>query len=147
MSSVSSLRSHGWLTPRRLNGLIATYEKRIATLKSLKSMIDADPESAKEVAQALSPEKALLASGSGTYTPRKNGQYAQMVEIMKDGEWRTTQEIADAVGVAKHSIAPYLYKDETKNKFDNRDHPEKPRLKQWRLKQSEQPKEEVQDDS
>jgi len=58
-----------------------------------------------------------------------------MIEFMKDGEWHTAPEIADGIGAKKHSIAPYLYKDETKDRFESRKHPEHPRMMQWRLKQ------------
>jgi hypothetical protein len=130
---------------QKIDGLIAAYEKRITTLRSLKSLIDSEPELAQEVVRALMPEGSIHASGRGTYTPKKTGQYMQMVEFMKDGEWHSGQEIADGIGVAKHSIAPYLYKDDTKDQFECRDHPEKSRVKQWRLKQSEKTGESQQD--
>jgi hypothetical protein len=123
---------------QKIDGLIATYEKRLATLRSLKSLIDAEPELAQEVVQALMPEGPLSASGRGPYTPKRNGQYMQMMEFMRDGQWRTSQEIGDGIGAAKHSIVPYLYKDATKNQFESRDNPDHPKEKQWRLKQPEQ---------
>jgi hypothetical protein len=130
---------------QKIDGLIASYEKRITTLRSLKSLMDSEPELAQEFVRALMPEGSIQDSGRSTYTPKKNGQYVQMVEFMKDSEWRTVQEIADGIGAAKHSIAPYLYKDDTKDQFECRDHPDKPRLKQWRLKQPEQFGEQIQD--
>jgi hypothetical protein len=129
------------MNTQKIDGLIASYEKRITTLRSLKSLIDSEPELAQEVVRALAPEGQLTASGRGMYTPKKNGQYMQMVEFMKDGQWRTAQEIADGIGAAKHSIVPYLYKDATKETFESRYHPDSSRVKQWRLKQADQPTE------
>lgn len=125
---------------KKIDSLIALYEKRVSTLKGLKSLIESDPDLALEVVQAFMPDGSSLGLANHTRTPKKAGQYDKMLKFMKDGEWRTSQEIADGIGEKKTSIAPYLYRDETKDQFDSRKHPERSRMVQWRLKKPpEQP--------
>jgi len=130
------------MNTQKIDDLIDLYEKRLATLRGLKKLIESDPALASEVVQVFMTNSESLASAERMSTTKKTGQYYKMVEVMKDGVWRTLPEIADTIGAKKHSIAPYLYKADAKDKFESRKHPEKSRMVQWRLKQKPPTKEE-----
>jgi hypothetical protein len=123
----------------KIDNLIALYEKRVGTLKNLKSLIESDPKLSSEVIQAFSSDNISLTDKRRNSKSKKPGQYDRMVALLKDGRWRTLPEIAKEIDAKKSSIAPYLYDEKTKDKFESRKHPNRPRMKQWRLKiESEQ---------
>jgi|GEM_PF-5543950 len=115
---------------RKIDDLIASYEKRLSMLRQLKGLISSDPELAAEVIQSF--------GGNGTSsTSPKNGQFERMVQLMQDGRWLTLVEIADGIGAKKTSLAPFFYRDATKNRFESRKHPDNTRMFQWRLRQQQ----------
>ncbi len=126
------------MNTQKIDNLISFYEKRLSTLRNLKSLIESDPELASEVVRAFMAGNSPAMPVEPVSTQKKASQYDQMLALMKDGEWHTVPEIADAIGAKKHSIAPYLYKDGTKDLFESRKHPGHPRMMQWRLKQPEE---------
>lgn len=124
---------------KKIDGLIALYEKRVSALKNLRSLVESDPGLAQEVVQAFMPDSLPLPSTEQLRQPKKAGQYDRIVQFMEGGEWRTLPEIADGINAKKTSIAPYFYRDDTKDKFESRKNPNNLRMMQWRLKQPEGP--------
>ncbi len=123
----------------KIDNLITLYERRVATLKNLKSLIESDPKLSSEVIQAFAADNIPLTGKGHNSKHRKPGQYDRMVTLLKDGRWRTLPEISKEIDAKKTSIAPYFYDERTKDKFESRRHPKQPRMKQWRLKiESEQ---------
>lgn len=127
------------MNTQKIDDLVTLYEKRLATLRSLKSLIEGDPELASEVLSAFALDCSATEPPKRASRTKKAGQYEQMLELMRDGEWRTLDEIAAAIDAKKHSIAPYLYRDDNKDKFEKQKHPDKLRMIQWRLKQPDGP--------
>jgi hypothetical protein len=116
----------------RIDKLISLYERRLVALKSLKGMLEDDPELAAEAFPALAPH-ALPHVGNAPKEGRRITQRERLMDYLKDGAWRTLPEMADAIGVGKASLAPHLYRE--RDLFESRKHPHRPRLRQWRLKQ------------
>jgi len=123
----------------KIEQLIEVYERRLATLKALRTLVTGDPALAAEVVSALTKE-APAQNKDTLWRVKKTTQLDKLTEYLKGGEWRTLPEMAAAVDAGRASIAPYLYR--YPNLFESRKHPEHARMRQWHLKdQSKENKE------
>jgi len=115
----------------KINKLINLYERRLVALRSLKGLLEDDPELA---AEAFSMLASHTSPGARNRPPRlrRATQRDKLMDYLKDGEWRTVREMSVGVGADRASIAPHLYRES--ELFETRKHPEEPRLRQWRLK-------------
>jgi len=132
----------------KLDTLLEQYKKRVAILTQLRMLVESDPQLAGEIVEALG------GSASSAVLPRiriqhrrsmKSSQLDRALAFMKDGEWRTMSEIADAIHAKRTSLAPNIYRE--RDRFEQRKHPQDPRQVQWRLKdESDESENEVKDD-
>jgi len=122
---------------KKIHDLISMYENRIEVLKNLEISIESDPGLTSEVINIFGSNNLSVTNKQNSKKAKKANQYDKILEIMKDGHWRTAQEIADEMKAKKSSIAPYFYYPETKGRFEKRNHPKKPGTKQWRLKKEQ----------
>lgn len=120
-----------------IDGLIALYEKRLSTLKAMKSLMVSDPNLAAEAIAALTGTVAKSRPKS-VRQPKKT-QFEKMCDFLGDGRWHTVADIAAGVGADRNSIAPYFYREPSKERFESR------KLaghrQEWRLKDKASAKE------
>ena len=109
-----------------LNDLISRHEARIATLRQLAN----DPAFAAEILSALTSGATPAAPASAQEKPMT--QLERVLEVLKDGRWRTVAEIASAVQANKTSIAPLFCRNA--DRFEKRKHPTLPGRVQRRMK-------------
>lgn len=115
-----------------IDSLIASYEEKLKKLKAVKEILGSDPVLANDVA-------SIITSGHSTTTrvrllkdrPKRVTQFERIKEHLAHNEWQTIDEIAIAIGVARGSVAPLLYRNE--QVFESRRHPVRPKMVQWNL--------------
>lgn len=128
---------------RTLNDLIATYEKRLATLRKLNEIIGEDEGLAQELLSAM----GSAASGGGFVANRGVGdkrtsagspQLVRVIGFFKasGNAWQKVSEIVAGTALKRTSLAPLLHRNKG-TVFEHRKHPSIPRLVQWRLRPTE----------
>ena len=119
-----------------LDKLVGIYESRLAKLRQLTAIIGSDAAFAQEIVGALT-QSATGGQPAGPVTQTGGNQLTRLCAFFRErgNSWLTTNEVIDGTGIPRGSIAPLLYRTQTRGIVESRKSPGQPKLRQWRLVQ------------
>lgn len=123
----------------RINALIKGLEKRAEQARQVRDVLADDPVLAERVV------RIIVGSGNGTASKplgRVRGQregrtvVSRVYAFFKErgNPWVTVDQVAEALGITPGSVRAVIYSTHGKAAFAGRKHPQRPKAKQWQLK-------------